>query len=170
MSVSIGPGCTSLTVMPFEPEIARPTPRIGGDSGLGRRIVGDAWPGRGVAEDRSDRDDPAAFLEHAGRGPHGGCHAANIDRKLPLQFGAIVGPVLHDACGKDGRVVDENIEATELLSDFLDEIFDLFFIRLIGLESLGAHALGFELVHDTARLGGGARVTDHDIGSLVGER
>ena len=71
MSVSTGPGATTLTVMPREPELAGERAGEADQAGLRRRVVG--LTGRAEqADDRRHEDDPAlAGAEHALRGALG---------------------------------------------------------------------------------------------------
>ena len=58
---------------------------------------------------------------------------------------------------------------TEALDYGFDQSLHLFGIGLVGLESMGAYALGQELLDDQLGLVGGSRIADGDIGAVISE-
>ena len=66
-------------------------------------------------------------------------------------------------------VIDEDVEAAEILGDILHQLIDLDGGSLVSLVGAGVDALGLEFGDDGFRLVGGCHVADGDIGAFFCE-
>jgi hypothetical protein len=96
--------------------------------------------------------------------------ADDIDCKFARERVGVRRRIVNRAHDENTRVVDENVEAPELVRDLLHESFDLFRVGLVSAEGRGAYAVGFKLTDDRLGLARGVRVADRDVGAVFGKR
>src|SRR4029078_9310530 len=122
-------------------KIASPAGGRGGDGPLCGRIVGSAWPRRGVAHDRADRDDAAAFLHERSGCSHRSGDTVDSDGEEGIELIEVVGAVMDLAHGKHAGIVDENIQATEAFDNEFHKLLHFLCLLLVVLGGMCASAL-----------------------------
>jgi hypothetical protein len=89
MLVSVGPGCTVLTVMPSDPR-SRARPGSARHRRFGHAVDGCTGKAAAIRRDAAKGDHAAASTHVADRGLHGGKNDADIDREHPIEIGKLL--------------------------------------------------------------------------------
>ncbi len=107
--------------------------RHAGQRRLRHRVDGHAGPAGAVGEAAADRHDRAAVVAHPRRGGLGGEEAAaDVDREHPVQARRV--ELLERAGVPDPGVVDEQVEAAQLLRRAGDRRHDRVAVAVVGLD------------------------------------
>ena len=137
MSVSIGPGSTTLTVMPRAQIARKPAGQVG-DGAFRHRVDRYARKGDALAQATSDRDQPAAIFHVLDCSLHGDDRCSHVDIPDPIQVGDR--HFFERAGRKYAGVVDQNIEPAKFGGRFIDCGGDCRGIGAVGLDGKAASA------------------------------
>jgi hypothetical protein len=162
MSVGMAPGCTTFTVRLYDvyrdvagAEVSRDASRVSGKRCLRTRVVGDTFEGYIVAEQRADKDDPAAICQF------GRCGAGVRDRAQDIDLPLSIVLVLVEAgivdllpLDRDAGVVHEDVELAEFIDHGVDQELGRSRVGLVALDRDCANTLSPESFNDSFSLVG----------------
>src|SRR5262249_5704333 len=128
-------------------EIASPAAGVKCDRGFAGSIVGDARPWSVSTYARANRNDPSAFSQQGRGSANGGCDAADVDRKLPVDLSWALRGVVDFTSNEYARVVDEHVKAPKFFHDYSDQLRHLGGVRLIRSERCAVASLILEFLN-----------------------